>query len=355
MNSTNVYLDNYWVLRRYKPVLAIHFHAKANQIGITQAGGLFKIPRITYVVQRNIADMIRWESDRSKYMTDLTRLVQHHPGRINQLLRQGLELNRLLRMLMKRVRPNRVKRYSNNQLKDLLVSFDELIPQCWLQSTFLPYYVGDVKGFKKVIDLDLIRRLRLVTEADEAIPHLRILAREVLRRVGQQTRHPECTTYEELLACLQGRPVSLRVLEQRYRYCVAQVTLKRWKIETGTKAKQLAKKFKIDTNHLSVIRGMTVYPGHIIGKIFVAHRAADLKRAPRNCVLVTSMTTPDFVQYFSKVLAIITDEGGLTSHAAIVAREFHKPCVIGTKVATKVFKDGDKVEVDATNGIVKRI
>jgi len=53
--------------------------------------------------------------------------------------------------------------------------------------------------------------------------------------------------------------------------------------------------------------------------------------------------------------AIVTDEGGILSHAAIIAREFGKPCVIGTKMATQVLKDGDMVEVDANNDIVKKV
>ncbi|TSC78406.1 MAG: pyruvate, water dikinase [Parcubacteria group bacterium Gr01-1014_29] len=56
-----------------------------------------------------------------------------------------------------------------------------------------------------------------------------------------------------------------------------------------------------------------------------------------------------------KAGAFIIDAGGILSHAAIVARELKKPCVIGTKIATKVLKNGDLVEVDADNGIVKII
>ena len=53
--------------------------------------------------------------------------------------------------------------------------------------------------------------------------------------------------------------------------------------------------------------------------------------------------------------AIVADEGGIVSHAAITARELKKPCVIGTKFATQILRDGDLVEVDADNGIVKVI
>lgn len=71
-------------------------------------------------------------------------------------------------------------------------------------------------------------------------------------------------------------------------------------------------------------------------------------------ILVTSMTRPEFLPLMKLAAAFVTDEGGITSHAAIVAREMKKPCIIGTKVATQVLKDGDLVEVDAEKGIVTR-
>jgi len=66
--------------------------------------------------------------------------------------------------------------------------------------------------------------------------------------------------------------------------------------------------------------------------------------------LVTSMTRPEFVPAMRKAVAIVTDEGGITSHAAIVSRELGIPCVIGTKSATKVLKDGWIVQVKANHG-----
>ncbi len=72
-------------------------------------------------------------------------------------------------------------------------------------------------------------------------------------------------------------------------------------------------------------------------------------------ILVSIATDPDIVPAMKKAAAIVTEQGGVTSHAAIVSRELGTPCVIGTKIATKVFKDGDLVEVDAVKGIVKLI
>jgi len=72
-------------------------------------------------------------------------------------------------------------------------------------------------------------------------------------------------------------------------------------------------------------------------------------------ILVTSMTRPEFVPLMKKAKAIVTNEGGITSHAAIVSRELNIPCIIGTKIATKVLKNGDLVEVDVDKGVVKII
>ncbi len=70
-------------------------------------------------------------------------------------------------------------------------------------------------------------------------------------------------------------------------------------------------------------------------------------------ILVTEMTTPEFVPAMKKAAAIVTDEGGITCHAAIVSRELQKPCIVGTKIATQVLKDGDIVEVNADKGVVR--
>ena len=72
-------------------------------------------------------------------------------------------------------------------------------------------------------------------------------------------------------------------------------------------------------------------------------------------ILITSMTRVEFVPLMRKAKAIVTNEGGMACHAAIVAREMNKPCITGTKVATYVFKNGDEVELDMTKGIIKKI
>jgi pyruvate, water dikinase len=103
------------------------------------------------------------------------------------------------------------------------------------------------------------------------------------------------------------------------------------------------------------VRGVCGSKGKADGKARIVMGASDFHKMQKGDVLVTSMTTPDFVPLMQKASAIVTDMGGLLSHAVIMSRELGKPCVIGTKFATQAFKDGDMVEVDAEKGVVRKI
>ncbi|NTV41331.1 MAG: hypothetical protein HGA61_03610 [Candidatus Moranbacteria bacterium] len=101
------------------------------------------------------------------------------------------------------------------------------------------------------------------------------------------------------------------------------------------------------------IQGQIAYKGKVMGKVRIVLDPARVTDFKDGDVLVTGMTRPEYFAMVQKSVAFITDAGGVLSHAAITARELQKPCIIGTNVATKVLKDGDLVEVDADNGIIK--
>lgn len=103
------------------------------------------------------------------------------------------------------------------------------------------------------------------------------------------------------------------------------------------------------------ITGTIACPGKVSGIVRVVMEIEDLVKIKDGDIMVTPMTNPNYMTALNRVGGIITDEGGITCHAAIVARELKKPCIIGTKIATKVFKDGDQVEVDADKGVVRII
>lgn len=101
------------------------------------------------------------------------------------------------------------------------------------------------------------------------------------------------------------------------------------------------------------LKGQPAKEGFVRGQARVLYKKAQVPELQTGEILVTSMTTPDYLPAMKRASAFVTDEGGITCHAAIIAREFGTPCVIGTKFATKVIKTGDEIEVDATNGIVR--
>lgn len=101
------------------------------------------------------------------------------------------------------------------------------------------------------------------------------------------------------------------------------------------------------------IKGMIAQPGIIKGIAKVVMKVSESNKVKKGDILVTYMTSPNFLPAMKLSAAFVTDEGGLTCHAAIVAREIKKPCIIGTRIATKIFKDGDLIEVDANKGVVR--
>jgi phosphohistidine swiveling domain-containing protein/uncharacterized protein (UPF0216 family) len=103
------------------------------------------------------------------------------------------------------------------------------------------------------------------------------------------------------------------------------------------------------------VKGNVAYKGLVRGIAKIVTHQNDAEKVKKGDILVAQMTFPSFIAIMQKAAAFVTDEGSITCHAAIIAREMRKPCIVGTKNGTQILKDGDLVEVDANNGIVKII
>ncbi len=110
---------------------------------------------------------------------------------------------------------------------------------------------------------------------------------------------------------------------------------------------------KANQTDTKLIKGVVASIGMAEGKVKVIKSFHDIKHVQDGDIMVANTTHPNYLPAMRKAAAFVTNEGGIISHAAIVAREMKKPCIVGTKNATKVLKDGDLVEVNANNGIVK--
>ncbi|MDP3741991.1 MAG: phosphoenolpyruvate synthase, partial [Candidatus Micrarchaeota archaeon] len=105
-------------------------------------------------------------------------------------------------------------------------------------------------------------------------------------------------------------------------------------------------------NEEALVKGLPASPGLVSGPVRLILDIKELYKVKKGDVLVTQMTTPDYVPAMKRACAIVTDEGGTTAHAAIVSRELGVPCIVGTGNATQVLKEGEIVTVDAAHGSV---
>ncbi|MFA6304242.1 MAG: PEP-utilizing enzyme [Patescibacteria group bacterium] len=160
---------------------------------------------------------------------------------------------------------------------------------------------------------------------------------------------------------VQGLKINSQIIWARKKLVVCHYAEKNNKLDyiIGARAKTIKKKFtnsKEKPNNLQEINGLTVSLGKTIrGKVKIITSPKNIGKMQPGDILVASMTSPDYIVAMKKALAIITDAGGMTAHAAIVSRELKIPCIVNTKIATKVLRDGDLVEVDSKHGVIKKL
>lgn len=193
-----------------------------------------------------------------------------------------------------------------------------------------------------------------------AIYYLELFVIELKRRHGISKKNIRKYDEDELDELIRtGKKVKESVLKKRMVGFVKILNNGRVKTLVGQEANKFIKSInKVDTG-LIEIKGITASKGAAKGKIIILsyakshEHAGKISRMKKGDILVSEMTRPNIVVACKKAGAIITDEGGITCHAAIVAREMKKPCVIGTRIATQILNDGDLVEVDADKGVVR--
>jgi len=123
-------------------------------------------------------------------------------------------------------------------------------------------------------------------------------------------------------------------------------------IEATDKSRKIFQDGKIKIATTPIVKGAAASPGIGIGKVKILKSPKEINKVKQGDVLVAPMTSPDYVPAMKRAAAIVTDQGGLTSHAAIVSRELGVPCIVGTKEATKRLKEDTLITVDGGKGAV---
>jgi len=166
-------------------------------------------------------------------------------------------------------------------------------------------------------------------------------------------------TQKEILDLFENKyPVEVVVLRRQEAF-VESYNLENF--YEGKNAENIVQEFKEEVSYSDVFHGQVASKGKVTGTVKIIpvdysnlNRVnAEIEKMQQGDILVAETTAPELIAACKKAGAIVTDMGGLMSHAAIVSREFGIPCVVGTKNASKILKDGDRVEVDGILGVVK--
>jgi len=147
---------------------------------------------------------------------------------------------------------------------------------------------------------------------------------------------------------VQSRPITTLKADKSK----AKMEVPQPKTQMKVEAKKEEKKMSQNTDLKILTKGFGASPGVATGKVVYIPTPKEINKVQKGDILVTDMTTPDFVPAMKKAIGIVTNSGGVTCHAAIVSRELGIPCIVGTRNATEVLKEGMIVTVDATHGVV---
>lgn len=184
-----------------------------------------------------------------------------------------------------------------------------------------------------------------------------ILLKAVARRLKLNHKDLEWLWHHEVDGLLRGKKFDKAEVARRKKAICVVITKANVITYSGQRALASFRKYIPQNNkQVQEIRGTATTKGKVIARVKVCSGAEEaMKKIKKGDILVCGMTLPDYVPAMRRAVAIITDEGGITCHAAIISRELNIPCIVGTRIATQVLKDGDKVEVDANTGIVRKI
>ncbi len=215
-----------------------------------------------------------------------------------------------------------------------------------------PEIPKELKSYVVGMQVGIYTRNRMKELSQKLWYYVENLALSMANDLGISREEFFSLTYHEVVTAYEGGSIPDTRARQKG-FCIFFLDDQEY-ILTGKKSKELVDFFS-QIPETDEIKGVVACKGRVEGVVKVIFGTKEFSKLNENDIIVTPMTTPEFIVLLKKAAAIVTDEGGLSCHAAIISRELNIPCVMGTKVATQVFKDGDMVEVDAQKGVVRKI
>ncbi|MBI4993257.1 MAG: hypothetical protein HZC26_03960 [Candidatus Magasanikbacteria bacterium] len=214
---------------------------------------------------------------------------------------------------------------------------------------------GKIVGTVKIINIPAVRNRR-VEAFFNADYGARFMYAEIAGRANFNQDWIMEVSVPEMFGALEGKPLPNETeMKRRFvNYAMLVRNSETTLITDPDEIKKLEREYFVDVAKAEEIRGKMACLGGIIrGKAKICLDKSEISKVERGDILVAQFTTPDFVQAMEKAAAVVADQGGLSSHAAIVSRELGVPCVIATMNGTRIIHDNDLLEIDAQKGVVK--
>lgn len=295
------------------------------------------------------------------------RYFSSYKKKVNQNLKQTPKLFRIFTS-------KNIKTLTNDTLKQEFLKLIKYIISLWTFYFYTEYFLHE--GIAKKIEKNPSENKSLSRKTQE-MQKLKFSLRTILNKtyffkgnilerflkeIQKRTKRKNLYNfhYQEIANLLDG--IKIEKINRKY---LVFGKFNQWQLISGKEALKIIN--LLDQTLLSKTTGEIKLRGQIANRGFYIGRVKiipfdlkkdinkDISRMRKGNVLVTGSTGPEMIKACQKAGAIVTEEGEICSHAAIVSREFGIPCIIGTKIATQVLKDEDIVEVDAKAGVVKKI
>ena len=274
-----------------------------------------------------------------------------------------------LKQHFQKIKKIKISKLSLDQLSRRFLETAKIVQKGWGVYFWTEYFLHD-EVEKKIREkapeakklLQAIRRLQKIKFSLRKVLNQTIFPQNIfekyLKEIARRTK-----TNVEKLSFLSYQEIIKFLKEKRFppgdRKSFVLGKFNNWKPLFGKEAEKIIERFERVSPNLRFLKGEVAYPGRYRGRVQIIFLdlKADLKKKitkmKKGDVLVAGTTGPEMILACQKAGAIITEEGGICSHAALISRELKIPCLIGTKIATRILREGDLVEVDAIEGVVR--
>lgn len=298
----------------------------------------FKMDEVLCVeISRNLVRQYRTKTQLELLSKNFRNMLLHHPQKLESLLDRGLHLARKADLFL-----NGEEIFSN--FEQAISFFNELI----FFTTVFPNFPSIVLGQDELLP----HKIKHLCEELRKTSYYPVFMKKFILPMALQHCQLSSLDNVTLNEVLSGKIVNRSSGSGMFVYqkLKGKETVL-WFSDTGDVVERLEGKFE----HVDVIKGLSTYPGIVSGTVHLVRDFMHPGTIKKGEILVSISANPSILPLIKQSAALVSDEGGVTSHAAIISREFKIPCIIGTRIATSVFKDGDLVEVDADKGIVRKI